>query len=1003
MTLPATAPKPVQDDVVLVVDDDPGVASAVAEALEDDGLVVVVAHTGAEARRRLAERSIAVLLLDLRLPDLDGLVLLREVREHPAAPDVIVVTGHASIESAVEAIESGAGGYVEKPLDFVRLRRVVARSLERRRLVRENRTLVEQLDARSRQAEALYAVSATLASTLDFTEALRRLCRELARLFGADTVTSLVHDVERDLLVPSAAYHAPKDDAAALAALAVPIREQGVFLPLWAESKPVASEDVAGDPRFAHPVFRTFPHQSGLALPLIINGDVVGAFYLVWWRARRIFTADELRLAEQLCGQMSLFVRNARLFEQAERDRRRFEALNDVSRRLAAVHETDQILTLIVDAARALLDVEAAGLRLLDGTDLVLRAAVGEGAADLTARPRIGWRESLSGAVVAAGEPVVVEDLAADLRFDPLHEQAAIALGFHGWLGVPLHARDRIVGVLGVYTRSRRRFDTDAVTLLAAFADQASLAIQKGQLLAQTERARQDAELLYAIASRLSSSSGAAEILDLIVRKAVEIVRADAAAVYEYDDSRGGLVMSRAVDVPEPLARSLVLRPGEGVAGRAFSERRAVWTCDRTGDEALRYTPAAAALIAEHAPHAYLAVPIIGERAVHGVLALFHAAAHDFTPGEVHLLSTLASNAAVAIDKARLFEEMERQRHRLAEIFDSTSDGMLLVGRDGQIASANRRAGELLGFDHAAQGGLGLTGVLARHFADETEFHPAVDPLRVAVEAGEAAEGDLNLPAAGRTLRWVVRPAGPLTQASSVTLTDVTQEREVSRMKSDFVSFVTHQLRTPLAGIKWLLELGSQTLGPDDEAASYVSDAREAAERLIRLVNELLDVSRLESGKVKIAPAVVDLGELTRDVLAELGGLAKEKGQRVTVDAADVSRIVVDRQLMRQVLMNLLSNAMKYTPAGGAITVRIAERADGIAWTVRDTGIGISGEAQARLFEKFYRAPNGLAIETEGTGLGLYLTKLIVERFGGRVWCESSEGDGATFGFVVPV
>jgi two-component system phosphate regulon sensor histidine kinase PhoR len=227
------------------------------------------------------------------------------------------------------------------------------------------------------------------------------------------------------------------------------------------------------------------------------------------------------------------------------------------------------------------------------------------------------------------------------------------------------------------------------------------------------------------------------------------------------------------------------------------------------------------------------------------------------------------------------------------------------------------------------------------------------------------------------------------------------QMREALKMKSDFVSFVTHQLRTPLSGIKWMLELARDAQEPD-EVDSYVQDARESADRLISLVNDLLDVSRLESGKLQVSLELVDVPALTKSVLDDVAMLVREKGHQLVVDISPVPEIVADRQLLRQVILNLVSNAIKYTPAKGRIDVRIAQEDRSLNWSIRDSGIGISKASQARLFEKFYRAENALTIDTEGTGLGLYLVRLIVERFGGQVMCDSQEGCGTTFSVTLP-
>ncbi|HUG37068.1 MAG TPA: HAMP domain-containing sensor histidine kinase, partial [Candidatus Limnocylindrales bacterium] len=238
----------------------------------------------------------------------------------------------------------------------------------------------------------------------------------------------------------------------------------------------------------------------------------------------------------------------------------------------------------------------------------------------------------------------------------------------------------------------------------------------------------------------------------------------------------------------------------------------------------------------------------------------------------------------------------------------------------------------------------------------------------------------------------------------TLTVHDVTGEREVSQMKSDFVSFVTHQLRTPLSGIKWMLELAAEEPGVPDEAGSYIQDARSAAQRLIELVNDLLDISRLEHGRLAIAAQEIALGELTRGVLEETSLLVRDKAHRLTVTGADdVPPVTTDPQLLRQVVMNLVSNAIKYTPPGGDISIRMTRDGDRVRWSIRDSGIGVPKAAQARLFEKFYRADNVTTVETEGTGLGLYLVRLILERCGGRVWCESEESQGSTFLFTLPL
>ncbi len=232
---------------------------------------------------------------------------------------------------------------------------------------------------------------------------------------------------------------------------------------------------------------------------------------------------------------------------------------------------------------------------------------------------------------------------------------------------------------------------------------------------------------------------------------------------------------------------------------------------------------------------------------------------------------------------------------------------------------------------------------------------------------------------------------------------DITERKRAEQVRLDFVSFATHQLRTPLSGIKWMLELASNEAGSKEEVKSYIQDAQASAERLIRLVNDLLDASRLEQGRIRLKLQKLDLCELTLSIMDDLAPVVQSKDHDLAFSSSKCPAWVSgEQQLLQQVIINLTSNAIKYTPKGGTISVGISEYGGLVRWEVRDSGIGIPESARERLFEKFFRAENAVSVETEGTGLGLYLVRLIVERLGGRVDCNSEVGRGSTFFFTLP-
>jgi PAS domain S-box-containing protein len=234
---------------------------------------------------------------------------------------------------------------------------------------------------------------------------------------------------------------------------------------------------------------------------------------------------------------------------------------------------------------------------------------------------------------------------------------------------------------------------------------------------------------------------------------------------------------------------------------------------------------------------------------------------------------------------------------------------------------------------------------------------------------------------------------------------DVTHAQEIDRMKTEFISLASHQLRTPLSSIKWYSEmlLAGDAGALNEEQNEFSMNIAQSTDRMIQLVNSLLNISRLESGRIIVDPKPTDLKKVVEGVIEELHEQIEERQQTLIVSVHEnLGKVMLDQRLIEQVYVSLLTNAVRYTPQHGEITVLISANGDSIVSQISDNGLGVPQSQQSKLFDKFFRATNAVKIETDGNGLGLYLVKAIVESSGGKVWFKSEEGKGSSFWFSVP-
>jgi PAS domain S-box-containing protein len=394
-------------------------------------------------------------------------------------------------------------------------------------------------------------------------------------------------------------------------------------------------------------------------------------------------------------------------------------------------------------------------------------------------------------------------------------------------------------------------------------------------------------------------------------------------------------------------------------------------------------------------PQAIMAVALQHENIFFGTFWIGYDQPHQFTKEEQRYLDTLAGLAALAVANAYLFQSAEVGRQRLDAIVASTPDPVLVTDYQNHLLLANPAA--IHAFGNGIEQGKGQ--LIDEVISDETLIH-LMQSSREKLQSAEIVLPNEHIYLA--TSSSVVLEGTRMGRVC--VLRDVTEFIKLDALKSEFVSTVSHDLRSPLTLIRGYATMLQMVGELNDQQTSYVQKIIASVESMSRLVNNLLDLGRIEAG-VGLQLEMVPVNDILEKVVSELKLQAAQKHIQLDLLIPDpsIQLIEADQALLQQALYNLVENAIKYTETDGTVNVNLHSMEDKIIFEVRDTGIGIAPADQQRLFEKFYRATRRGVHRDRGTGLGLTIVKSIAERHGGRVWLESQLGRGSVFFLEIPV
>lgn len=393
--------------------------------------------------------------------------------------------------------------------------------------------------------------------------------------------------------------------------------------------------------------------------------------------------------------------------------------------------------------------------------------------------------------------------------------------------------------------------------------------------------------------------------------------------------------------------------------------------------------------------HSLLAIGLHAKDRFQGVIWLGYRQPHEFGATELSLLRTMANQASVLVENARLFATAEGQRRRLAAVLASTQDAVIVTDQTERILLLNPAMARTFSLRPSKVIGRPVTEAIDNRNLVRalTEREERVRNLEIPV-----ADGRILYASVSTILNNERQILGRV-----AVLHDITHLKELDDMKSEFVSTVSHDLRGPLTFMRGYLTMLPMAGELNDKQQEYLERILGGVQQMSSLVEDLLDLGRIEAG-VFLMQDYIEPAQLLNSVAEEMAGHAATEEMRLLVEVAeDVPALYGDASLIRRAVANLVSNAIKYASNTGFVVLRATQTDDDVVFSVTDRGPGIAQKDQIRLFEKFYRVKKKGQEETDGSGLGLAIVKSIVERHGGRVWCRSEPGKGSTFYFSIPL
>jgi PAS domain S-box-containing protein len=884
----------------------------------------------------------------------------------------------------------------------VRLLTTLAGSLS---VALENARLIHETRQRNAELALINGVQAAVASELDPQAIYEVVGDKIEEVYDAQAVSISTFDEATGLL--DFPYMVERGERFAIEPMAVlgfrkHVLETGE--PLLVNEDVAAAAEQYGNPT----AIAGEAPKSVLFVPLFTAGRPSGVISLQNVDREHAFSESDQRLLVTLAGSISAALENARLVQETRQRNAELALINSVQAAIAGELDPQAIYDLVGDRLLEVFDAQVVSISVYDeASEMLTFPYVIERGERLHENPipLIGFRRH----VMETREPLMIDETTPQVAERYGNPYVLSGEPIRSALFVPLVVGGRATGVISLQNADRTHAFTEAdQRLLTTLAGGLAVALDNARLVHETRQRVAELATVNSVGQALASQLDLGTLIELVGEQVRETFDADIAYVALHDEAAGQIEFAYYYEGGERRAEP-PLPYGEGLTSQILRSREPLLLNRKE-----QYEGHAVSLIGTPSL-SYLGVPIlVGEKAIGAISVQSIEDEGRFGEGDVRLLATIAANVGVGIQNARLFAEIERQREYLESLVAISPAAVVVMDADELVTDWNPAASELFGY--SAEEALGRT-------IDELVFGDA--------DRGEGREITQEAMRVGRAQRIARRRRKDGTpvdvELKLVQLVvdgshvgflgiyhDVTELQRARReaeaatqAKSAFLATMSHEIRTPMNAVIGMTDLllGTELTGEQREFAEVVHSSGDA---LLHVIDDILDYSKIEAGKLELEHEPFDLRECVERALEIVAPRAWERRIELgcLIDENAPAGIVGDASRLRQVLLNLLSNAVKFTEAGEVVVLVEAQAAARgrvrLELAVRDTGIGIPQDRMDRLFTSFSQVDASTTRRYGGTGLGLAISKRLVELMGGTIRAESEEGEGSTFRISLP-